>query len=401
MREILGSVTAVEGVRASGVSAGIKGGGKPDLALIFCERPAAAAGVFTTNLVKAAPVLLSQSRVKSGKAQAIVANSGNANACTGPEGFEDAKRMARIAAEELGINPKLVLVASTGVIGVRLPMDKIERGIKAAVKALDPKGGHEAARAIMTTDKVPKECAVELEVGGERVRIGAIAKGAGMIRPNMATMLCFITTDADIEPVILQRALKESVDRSFNRITVDGEMSTNDMVLILATGSAGNAKISSPQQEEYAQFREGLDYVTMKLARMIVEDGEGATKLITVTVKGARNEREAEMAARAVAESPLVKTAMFGMDPNWGRVAAALGASGAVFNPEQLEIWFDDVQIVEGGVAADYDEERVKRLLFKNNIRITADLNAGEAEATIWTCDLTDEYIRINAHYRT
>lgn len=401
MREIVGSVTAVEGVSASGVSAGIKGNGKPDLALIFCERPAAAAGVFTTNLVKAAPVLLSQSRVKSGKAQAIVANSGNANACTGPEGFEDAKRMARIAAEELGIDPKLVLVASTGVIGVRLPMDKIEKGIKAAVKALNPKGGHEAARAIMTTDKVPKECAVELEVGGEKVRIGAIAKGAGMIRPNMATMLCFITTDVDIEPEILQRALKESVDRSFNRITVDGDMSTNDMVLILATGSAGNPKISSPQQEEYARFREGLDYVTMKLARMIVEDGEGATKLITVTVKGARDEREAEMAARAVAGSLLVKTAMFGMDPNWGRVAAALGASGAVFNPEQLDIWFDDVQIVKGGVATDYDEEQVKRLLFKNNIRITADLNAGQAEATIWTCDLTDEYIKINAHYRT
>lgn len=400
MRELIGSVTVVDGISASGVVAGLKGPNRKDIALIFCQEPAVAAGVFTTNLMKAAPVLLSQSRVKSGSAQAIVANSGNANACTGKIGYEDARRMAGIAAEELGIAPEMVLVASTGVIGVRLPMDKIESGIKQAVKSLSPRGGHDAARAIMTTDKLPKECAVELEVGDKRVRIGGIAKGAGMIRPNMATMLCFLTTDVAITPEMLQQALKESVDLSFNRITVDGDMSTNDMVLILATGGAGNPTINE-KGEFYVQFRKGLDYVTRKLAKMIVEDGEGATKLITVTVKGARDEREAEMAARAVAESLLVKTAIFGMDPNWGRIAAALGYSGAVFDPEKLELWFDDLQIVKDGVAADYDEEGAKRLLVKNNVRITANLNAGEAEATVWTCDLSDEYIKINASYRS
>ena len=400
MRELMGSITVVEGVLASGVSAGVKGSREKDLALIFCREPAVAAGVFTTNLMKAPPVLLTQSRVKSGRAQAIVANSGNANACTGKAGFEDARRMAQIAAEELKIAPEMVLVASTGVIGVRLPMDRIGKGIKQAVKSLSPKGGHNAARAIMTTDKLPKECAVSLMVSGEEVRIGGIAKGAGMIRPNMATMLCFLTTDVSITAEMLQSALKESVDLSFNRITVDGDMSTNDTVLILATGGAGNPQIKE-RDEAYNQFRKGLDYVTGKLARMIVEDGEGATKLVTVTVKGARNESEAEMAARAVAESPLVKTAIYGMDPNWGRVAAALGYSGAVFDPEKVQIWFDDLLIVDNGVAADYDEEGAKRLFMKNNLRITVNLNAGDAEATIWTCDLTDEYIRINASYRS
>ncbi|HEX29901.1 TPA: bifunctional glutamate N-acetyltransferase/amino-acid acetyltransferase ArgJ [Candidatus Poribacteria bacterium] len=274
------------------------------------------------------------------------------------------------------------------------------KGIRQAVKSLSPKGGHNAARAIMTTDKLPKECAVSLMVSGEEVRIGGIAKGAGMIRPNMATMLCFLTTDVSITAEMLQSALKESVDLSFNRITVDGDMSTNDTVLILATGGAGNPQIKE-RDEAYNQFRKGLDYVTGKLARMIVEDGEGATKLVTVTVKGARNESEAEMAARAVAESPLVKTAIYGMDPNWGRVAAALGYSGAVFDPEKVQIWFDDLLIVDNGVAADYDEEGAKRLFMKNNLRITVNLNAGDAEATIWTCDLTDEYIRINASYRS
>ncbi len=400
MRELMGSITVVEGVLASGVSAGVKRSKEKDLALIFCREPAVAAGVFTTNLMKAPPVLLTQSRVKSGRAQAIVANSGNANACTGKAGFEDARRMAQIAAEELKIAPEMVLVASTGVIGVRLPMDRIERGIRQAVKSLSPKGGHNAARAIMTTDKLPKECAVSLMVAGKEVRIGGIAKGAGMIRPNMATMLCFLATDVSITAEMLQSALKESVDLSFNRITVDGDMSTNDTVLILATGEAGNPQIKE-KDEAYAQFREGLDYVTRKLARMIVEDGEGATKLVTVTVKGARNESEAEMAARAVAESPLVKTAIYGMDPNWGRVAAALGYSGAVFDPEKVQIWFDDLQIVDNGVATDYDEDSARKLLMKNNLRITANLNAGDAEATIWTCDLTDEYIRINASYRS
>ena len=400
MKELMGSITVVDGVLASGVSAGIKGLREKDLALIFCREPAVAAGVFTTNLMKAPPVLLTQSRVKSGKAQAIVANSGNANACTGEAGFEDARRMAQITAEELKIAPEMVLVASTGVIGVRLPMDKIGRGIRQAVKSLNPKGGHDAARAIMTTDKLPKECAVSLEVSGKKVRIGGIAKGAGMIRPNMATMLCFLATDVSITAEMLQRALKESVDLSFNRITVDGNMSTNDTVLILATGGAGNPQIKG-ENEAYAQFRKGLDYVTGKLARMIVEDGEGATKLITVTVKGARNEREAEMAARAVAESSLVKTAVYGMDPNWGRVAAALGYSGAVFDPEKVQIWFDDLLIVDNGVATDYDEDSAKRAFMKNNLRITANLNAGDAEATIWTCDLTEEYIRINASYRS
>jgi glutamate N-acetyltransferase/amino-acid N-acetyltransferase len=252
----------------------------------------------------------------------------------------------------------------------------------------------------MTTDKLPKECAVEIEVGEENVKIGGVAKGAGMIRPDMATMLSFVTTDATITHEMLQQALTESVNQSFNRITVDGDMSTNDTVLVLATCNAQNPPIEQ-EGEFYDRFRDGLGYVCRRLAKMIVEDGEGATKLVTVVVKGASSHGDAERSARAVADSPLVKTALFGMDPNWGRIAAALGYSGAVFDPEKIEVWFDDLQVVKDGIAADYDEKNAKKLLTKNNITITICLNSGESECTIWTCDLTHKYIDINASYRS
>ncbi|MBM3237085.1 bifunctional glutamate N-acetyltransferase/amino-acid acetyltransferase ArgJ [Candidatus Poribacteria bacterium] len=400
MKQIDGSITAVPGIKAAGVPAGIKIKDKKEVALIVAEKPVAAAGVFTINRSKAAPIYVCQGHLKDGIAQAIVVNSGNANACTGEGGMADAYKMAKITADELDIDEKLVLVASTGVIGKRLPMDKIEAAIKLAAKSLSSDGGHDVALAIMTTDLVPKEIAVEIEVAGHPVKIGGITKGSGMIRPHMATMLAFLTTDVNITPELLQTALRDSVDKSFNMMTVDGDMSTNDTALILATGAANNPKITS-MNSAYHQFCAGLDYVTLELAKMIARDGEGATKLVKVVVKGAKNFEDAKKAARAVAESNLVKTAIFGMDANWGRIVCALGYSGAEFELNNVDVWMNDLQLVKSGMSAGFSEEKAKEIFKLDELSIISNLHAGDTEATIWTCDFSYDYVRINAAYRT
>ena len=400
MKQIDGSITAVSGIKAAGVQAGIKTKDKKEVALIIAEKPVAAAGVFTINRSKAAPVYVCQEYLKDGIAQAIVVNSGNANACTGEGGMADAYKMAKITADELGIDEKLVLVASTGVIGKHLPMDKIETAIKLATKSLSPDGGHDAALAIMTTDLVNKEIAVEIEVAGQSVKIGGITKGSGMIRPHMATMLAFLTTDVNITSELLQTALRNSVDKSFNMMTVDGDMSTNDTALILATGAAGNPQITS-MNSAYHQFCAGLDYVTLELAKMIARDGEGATKLVKVVVKGAKNFEDAQKAARAIAESNLVKTAIFGMDANWGRIVCALGYSGAEFELSNVDVWMNDLQLVKSGMDAGFSEEKAMEIFKLDELSIISDLHAGDAEATIWTCDFSYDYVKINAAYRT
>jgi len=400
MKKITGSITAVPGIRASGVEAGIKVEGKKEVVLIVADKPVAAAGVFTINRAKAAPVYVCQEHLRDGIAQAIVVNSGNANACTGEGGFADARRMAEITAAELGIAQKLVLVASTGTIGKRLPMEKIEKAIKLATTSLSYEGGHDAALAIMTTDLVHKEIAVEIEVAGCTVKIGGITKGSGMIRPHMATMLAFITTDADITPELLSTALRSSVNKSFNMITVDGDMSTNDSAIILATGTANNPKITE-QNSAYQEFLAGLDYVTLELAKMIARDGEGATKLVKVVVKNAKDYSDAEKAARAVAESNLVKTMIFGQDANWGRIVCSLGYSGADFDASKVDVWLEDVQLVKSGVDANFDEEVAKDAFKNDEISIVADLHAGDAEATVWTCDFSYDYVKINVGYRS
>jgi len=391
-------VTAAEGFSAAGVACGIKESGAEDLALVFSDRPCAASGVFTTNQVKAAPVLLSQARVASGRAQAVLVNSGNANACTGEQGRLDAEEMAALAARELGIDAGLVLVASTGYIGHRLPMDALRAGIPAARAALSSDGGSRAARAIMTTDTRPKELALEMELGGSTVRLGGMAKGAAMIRPSLATMICVITTDADIGARELDLALRWAVDRSFNCITIDGDMSTNDTVLALANGASG-AKVLKEQDRR--KFERALDFVTARLARAIVADGEGATKTIQVQVSGAPEYEQARHIAMAIANSPLVKTAIYGGDPNWGRVMAAAGAAGVEFDPRRADLSLAGIPMVGAGAPLPFDEARAGEALRQREIVIHLDLHGGPQSATVWTCDLTEEYIRVNAHYRT
>jgi glutamate N-acetyltransferase/amino-acid N-acetyltransferase len=414
MREIDGGITAVRGVRAAGVICGIKkdeaiatiyGGNAMDLALIFCDELATAAGVFTSNKVKAAPVIVSREHLKSGKAQAIVANSGNANACTGERGLQDARRMTELAAEELNIAPELVLLGSTGRIGIPMPMGKVEKGIKLAASELsDPRvrgdGGHRAARAIMTTDTFTKEVALEFDLQGRKARIGGMVKGAGMIEPNMATMLCFIVTDVCIDRALLQEALKAAVDKSFNMISIDGDMSTNDTVIILANGRAGDDGIEK-RNDDYERFSDALNSVTLSLAKMIVKDGEGATKFVELRVKGARNYDDAKTAAHAIARSPLVKTAFFGEDNNWGRIMSSLGASGVEMDGSTVDIWLDDLKIVENGIECgstlpQVDEVHAKEVLKKDEFVVTVDLKVGEAEATMWTCDMSYDYVKYN-----
>ena len=401
MKQIKGGITAVPGIRAAGVHAGLKPDNQNDVALIAADVPAVAAGVFTRNRVCAPVVLACREHLSDHTAQAIVVNSRNANACTGEVGLANARRMTSWTGEVLGIDPSLVLVASTGVIGEQLPMDKIDHGIRLAAETLQPDGGHDAALAIMTTDTVPKELAVEIEIAGKKVRIGGITKGAGMIAPHLATMLAFLTTDVNIASEPLQRALCDSVAKSFNRMTVDSDTSTNDTVLILATGSAENPIISKVGGEDYEVFREGLDFACIELAKMIARDGEGATKLVEVNVNGAKNEVEGEMVARAIAESPLVKTAVFGADANWGRIMMAIGKSEAEFDPYQVDVWLSGYQLVKDGMDAGFDEETATNLFSKDTVTISVDLNAGDAEVTMWTCDYSYDYIRINADYRT
>jgi len=391
-------VTAASGFRAAGVACGIKESGDPDLALVVSERPAAAAGVFTTNQVKAAPVLLSQTRAASGRAQAVVINSGNANACTGEQGRRDAEEMTDFTAAILGIDRELVLVASTGHIGHAMPMAAIRQGIPAACAALSPSGGPQAARAIMTTDRRPKEVALEMELDGKTVRIGGMVKGAGMICPALATMICIITTDAAIGARELDLDLRWAVDRSFNCITVDGDMSTNDTVIALANAASGAQVL---KEDERRKFQRALDYVTSRLARAIVADGEGATKVIQVRVSGAREYEDARRIAKAVANSPLVKTALYGGDPNWGRVMAAAGAAGVEFNPGAVDLSLAGVPVVGAGAPLPFDEAQASRAAQQDEVLVHLDLNAGPQSAMVWTCDLTEEYVKINAHYRT
>jgi len=395
MKEIFGGINTVQGVRAAGVKSGIKATGDMDLALIVCDKPANAAGVFTTNKVKSAPVLVSMDRIKSGKAQVIVANSGNANACTGEQGIKNAKRMTEIAAVELEISPDLILVASTGKIGRTMPIDRVEYGIKLAVSELSYDGGHRAARAIMTTDTFPKESAAEFEVKGKKARVAGIVKGAGMIDPTMATMLCFIVTDVTIEQPLLQEALKNAVDKSFNMICVDGDMSTNDTVIALANGEAGN-DIIDRQDADYENLCEAIGFVTTSLAKMIAKDGEGATKFVELRIKGAVSYNDAKLAAHNIARSPLVKTAIFGEDPNWGRLMSSLGSSGAEVNQFTVDICLDDLKIVENSVSTGFDEEEAKDIMKNDEFVITIDLKLGNAQATMWTCDFSYDYVKIN-----
>ena len=401
MKQIEGGITAVSGVRAAGVHAGIKATEIKDIALIVTDTPATAAGVFTKNSVTAAPVIVCREHLKAGQAQAVIINSGNANACTGEVGMANARRMAAATAEQLGIDAALVCVSSTGVIGQQLPMDKVESGIQIAANALSTEGGSDAAEAIMTTDTHPKSVAVEIEIRGTPVRIGGTAKGSGMIAPNMATMLSYLTTDAKINAETLQAALNRVVDDTYNLLTVDTDRSTNDTVLILATGHADHTEIVETNGADYETFCEGLLCVCTELVKMLARDGEGATKLVEVVVKRAKNRDDAEKAARAVAESPLVKTAVFANDANWGRIMMAIGKSGAEFDPYQVDVSLADYQLVKNGMDAGYDEDKATALFAQDPVRITIDLRAGDAAVTMWTCDYSYDYIRINADYRT
>lgn len=398
---IEGGVTAARGFRACGVAAGIKYQNRKDMALVVSDEPAAVAAVYTTNKVAAAPVQIDRERTRSGRAQAVAVNSGCANACTGETGLQNAREMARVTAEALGIDEKLVLVCSTGVIGVNLPMDRIAAGAKLAAGALSRTGGHDAACAIMTTDTVDKQVAVELEIDGKTVCIGGMCKGSGMIEPNMATMLGFLTTDAAVHPKALDQALREAVEVSFNRVVVDGDRSTNDTVILLASGVAGNQQMT-PYHPQWQYFVDALTLVCLELGKKMVLDGEGATKFVTVRVKGARTPEDAQMAARAVSKSALVKTSWFGLDPNWGRVIAAVGYSGAEVDDQKAQIFYGDICAYDQGRVADKALLKEMQAVMKHRaFDVTVNLNLGDGEDTVYTCDFSYDYVKINAEYTT
>lgn len=393
-------VTFAKGFTAAGVKAGIKKSGNLDVAVIYTKTQAVVAGTFTQNKVAAAPVYVSKEVVATGTAHAIVANAGCANACTGQQGLDDAHKMAQIAADELGVNANDVIVGSTGVIGVNLPMDKLEAGIKDAVANLSADGSGNAGRAIITTDTHSKSVTCEFELSGKTVRMGAIAKGSGMIRPNMATMLCYITTDIAIDQALLQKAVSGCVEKSFNMISVDGDMSTNDMVIVLANGEANNAKITEGNAD-YQIFFDKLMMLCTELAKQIAADGEGASKFLTINVKGAKSFADAKTVGMAIANSPLVKTAFFGEDPNWGRVICAVGYSGADMVPEKTVVKFGGITIFANGTGATYDEKALAHVMKEKDIVIDIELNMGQEDATVWSCDLSYEYVKINGEYHT
>jgi len=399
MKRIDGGVTAATGYTANGLAAGIKTDGF-DLALIVSDRPAAVAGVFTSNRLCAPSVMYNREIVGEGVARAVIVNSGNANACTGERGLADVRTTAGAVAEALGITDRNVLVASTGVIGQPLPVVKICDAVPDLVTGLSQGGGTDAATAIMTTDTVPKEVAARVQIGGTAVTIGGMAKGAGMIAPNMATMLAFVTTDADIRAEHLGSALRTAVDGPFNCISVDGDSSTNDTVLLFANGAAGGPAIV-PDTVEYDTFCQALNYVCGELALMIVRDGEGATRMIEVHVTGAADDRDARRVARSVGESLLVKTAVFGGDANWGRIACAIGYSDAQVDPTRVTVAIGEVEVMRNGQSARYDEQAAAAAVNRPEVPIHIELGLGSGEATLWTCDLTDGYIRINADYRS
>jgi glutamate N-acetyltransferase/amino-acid N-acetyltransferase len=392
-----GNATSPKGFRAAGIHCGVKRE-KDDLALLVSEVPASAAGLFTTNKVKAAPVRYTQRAIAGGRAQAIVVNSGNANACTGDAGLADAAEMAELAGNALALDADLVLVASTGVIGVPLPMDAIRSGIPRAARELSS-DGTSAAGAILTTDNFPKTAATRLEIDGVEVTIGGMAKGAGMIHPNLATTLCFLTTDASVPPAVLRGALKRAVAESFNAITVDGDTSTNDTVLLLANGRAGGPSITNG--EALSRFTEGLTVVAGVLARMVVRDGEGATKLVEIAVEGAASDLEARQAAMTVANSLLVKTALHGGDPNWGRILAALGRSGVEMNEATTHVSFGELPVVRSGLGVPGVSSAAAAVLAKKEISVRIGLGVGDGHAKVWTSDLSEEYVRINGSYTT
>lgn len=415
MSEIIsvkGGVCAPQGFLATGTAAGIKKSGK-DMAMLLSKVPCAVAGTFTSNIVKAAPVLWDKRIVEEEKkAQVCVMNSGVANACTGREGMEICEKTAAVTAQALKaagyeVEPGQVLTASTGVIGRQIPMDKMGAGIETMATQLDgsEKGADLAVRAIMTTDTVPKQAAVSFMLDGTKVTVGGMCKGSGMIHPNMCTMLAFVTTDAAIDQALLQKALSASVQDSYNMISVDGDTSTNDTCLVLANGLAGNATITDESSEAYALFTEALNAVNKKLARKMAADGEGASALIEMKVKGAASVEEAKIIAKSVIGSSLVKTAVAGHDANWGRILCAMGYSGETFDPEKVDLYFDSaagsLKIIENGVDTGYSEDLATRILSQKEIMITADLKQGDCEATAWGCDLTHAYISINADYRS
>ncbi len=392
---ITGSVTAPRGFRAAGVRCGVKSRGK-DLALIVSDVQAVVAGMFTTNRAAAPCVRYSRHVVETGVARAIVTNSGNANAATGEEGFVDNVRMAQKVAQLLECPPAQVVTASTGIIGHRLPLEKIEAGIEQAMLELSPEGGDAAAEAIMTTDTVPKAEAIRLNLPEGEVRIGGIAKGAGMIAPNMATMLCFLTTDAQISAPALQQVLKDAVERSFHCLTIDSDTSTNDMVVILANGQSG-----VDVHRYLDDFQMALETLCVRLAQRIARDGEGATKLVEIEVRGAPTFTRARQMAKTVAESPLVKTALFGNDPNWGRILAAMGRSGVDFDPDRAQIALQGTLVYADGRPAAFDARHLHERLKTDTVNIAIDLQEGTEHATVWTCDLSYDYVRVNAEYST
>ena len=392
----------VKGFSAAAVQAGIRYSGRFDLGMIFSRTPAVTAGAFTTNKVKAAPVVLDMERLRSGLAQAVLVNSGNANACTGKEGMAVAVATGALAARELGIDPALVQVASTGVIGQQLRIDPFAKAMPQLVADLSPDGFEQLAGAIMTTDLVPKVVTATVMIGDAEVSLLGVAKGSGMIMPNMATMLCFVVTDAQIVFPVLNRLVKSGVEKSFNRITVDGDTSTNDMVLVMANGEAGNPWIDEDNPEGAALFGAALHNVFKELALKIVADGEGATKLVTIRVTGARDANEALNAAQTIANSALVKTAFFGEDANWGRIIAALGRSECIFDPNKVAISFDAVMLVENGLALGAEQEAAATAVLKQRaFTVTVHLGEGNAESEVYTCDFSYDYVKINADYRS
>ncbi|MGA1865019.1 MAG: bifunctional glutamate N-acetyltransferase/amino-acid acetyltransferase ArgJ [bacterium] len=395
-----GPLTLVRGISASGIHCGIKSGEKRDLALIYSDTQATAAGVFTSNIAVAAPVIVSRETLHDNHAQAIVINSGVANAATGEKGIEDARQMAKLTASALKVPPDSVIVASTGRIGRFLPMEKIASGIHKAVSSLSKDGGEKAAEAILTTDTFSKQIAVQIEMAGSLVTLAGMAKGAGMIRPDMATMLAFLVTDANVTGGFLGEVLKNAVKKTFNRISVDGDTSTNDMVIILANGKSGSGPITSAGSEDADKFIEAVEYICQRLSLMIVSDGEGATKLIRIDVLGARTETDASKIAFRIAESPLVKTSFYGKRCNWGRLIAAAGAAGVPIDPQKIDIFYGSIQVVGNGVGLGLEKEKeAETFLLAGDINIRLDLHLGEAAGTVWTTDLSPDYIHINADY--
>ena len=408
MKIIKGGICAPEGFFASATEANIKYKNRTDMAMIFSKVPAISAGTYTTNLVKAAPVLWDRKITDSETyVNAIVINSGIANACTKDEGMEYCKQSAKKAASELGVEENSILLASTGVIGMQLPIDKICAGIESLSNSLEQseKAANEAAKAIMTTDTVSKEIAIEFEISGKTVKMGAMCKGSGMIHPNMCTMLGFITTDVNISKELLLKALREDVVDTFNMVSVDGDTSTNDSLIILANGLADNEKIACESSEEYKVFKSNLNFITTALSKMIAGDGEGATALFEVVVEGAKTKETARTLAKSVVTSSLTKAAIFGHDANWGRILCALGYSGEKFDPDNMELYFESengkILIYKDGVSVGFDEEKATKILSAKEVRALVKLNMGDFSATAWGCDLTFDYVKINADYRS